>query len=337
MGLRPGVSALVGPSGAGKTTALRVVAGLRRPVRGRVALGEEVWLDTETGVDLPPERRRVGLVFQQLALFPHLTVEQNVVYGPLALGHGRDGVGRANDLMETFGIGHLRSARPGELSGGERQRVALARTLAADPAALLLDEPLSALDPHTKSAVAGELAGHVRGAGLPVLIVSHDFADVLGLADRVSVIEDGTIAQEGSPAELLQAPSSAFVAAFTGVNYLPGLASRRGPLTEVRAAEGGARFVSADPAAGPVGVVVPPWDVELSAARPPGGSALNALMGPVAKVAGVANRIRVTVGSSPPIVAEITEESFRRMRLGPGVVVVATWKATGTRLVPRSE
>ncbi|MBV8257238.1 MAG: ATP-binding cassette domain-containing protein, partial [Actinobacteria bacterium] len=144
-----GTTALVGPSGAGKTSVLRVIAGLVRPPQGRVALGDEVWLDTERGVALPPEERRVGLVFQEYALFPHLSVRRNVAYG----AGGRP----VDELLERFRIAHLADARPGELSGGERQRVALARALARDPEVLLLDEPLAALDAHTRTAVRAEL------------------------------------------------------------------------------------------------------------------------------------------------------------------------------------
>ena len=142
--------ALVGPSGAGKTSVLRSSPGSRGPRRGRVALDDETWLDIAHGVDLPPERRRVGLVFQEYALFPHLTVRRE-----RRLRRART---RVDELLERFRIAHLAGARPGELSGGERQRVALARALARDPAVLLLDEPLAALDAHTKAQVRSELA-----------------------------------------------------------------------------------------------------------------------------------------------------------------------------------
>ena len=147
--------ALVGPSGAGKSSVLRAIAGLLRPERGRIALGETAWLDTETGIDLPPEQRSVGLVFQEYAVFPHLDVRRNVGFG------GRD---RVDELLERFRIAHLANARPGALSGGERQRVALARALARDPAVLLLDEPLAALDTHTRGAVRAGPAPSVRAA-----------------------------------------------------------------------------------------------------------------------------------------------------------------------------
>jgi molybdate transport system ATP-binding protein len=325
--------ALVGPSGAGKTTVLRAIAGSFRPDRGRIAFGEETWLDAERGVSVPPERRRVGMVFQDGALFPHLSVAHNVGYGLRRRGADRGQARRrAGEVLDRFGIAHLAGARPGSLSGGERQRVALARAVASEPVVMLLDEGLGALDPATRARVGGELWTHLRDIGLPAILVSHDFADVVGLADRIAVMEQGRIVQVGTAAELLEAPSSQFVAALTGVNYFVGWASRREDVTEVRS--DGAVFVSTDEATGPVGVVVYPWEVSISTTEPE-GSARNALAGPVRRVAGVGNRVRVIVASSPPIVAEVTDGSVHRMHIEPGVRVVASWKATGTRLVPR--
>jgi molybdate transport system ATP-binding protein len=206
--------------------------------------------------------------------------------------------------------------------------------VAADPAVLLLDEPLAALDPATRARVGGELWTHLADLRLPAILVSHDFTDVVGLADRIAVIEEGRIVQVGTAADLLEAPESPFVAAMTAVNYFPGTATRRGDVTEVRSIIGDAVFVSTDEGAGPVGVVVYPWEVLLSTAVPE-GSARNALAGPVRRISGVGNRVRVTVGSEPSVVAEVTDQSIRRLEIEPGVPVIATWKATGTRLVPR--
>jgi ABC-type sulfate/molybdate transport systems ATPase subunit len=199
--------AIVGPSGAGKSTVLRAVAGLLRPESGRVALDDDVWFDSQTHVDRAPEDRSVGMVFQQYALFPHLSVQKNVEFG---------GKERSAELLERFGIAHLARARPPQLSGGERQRVALARALARSPKVLLLDEPLSALDPQTRDVVRAELVGHLERLALPTLLVSHDVADAVALADRVGVIRDGRIIQLGTPAELAAAPADAFVARVFG-------------------------------------------------------------------------------------------------------------------------
>jgi molybdate transport system ATP-binding protein len=313
--------ALVGPSGAGKSSVLRSIAGLLRPDRGRIALASTAWLDTKTGVDLPPERRSVGLVFQEYALFPHLDVRGNVAFG---------GRARVDELLGRFGISHLAKARPGDLSGGERQRVALARALARDPAVLLLDEPLSALDTHTRGVVRGELAELLAELRLPTLLVTHDFEDAAALADRVGVLVEGRILQLGSAAELLAAPADAFVASFTGANLLHGLA-RPGAdgLTEVVLDSGGSAF-STDAGAGRVGLAVYPWEVALARTEA-ADSALNHLRGEVRSLVTLGNRVRVRVG---PLTAEITSASAERLGLVEGEPVVASFKATATRLVP---
>ncbi len=316
--------AVVGPSGAGKTSVLRVIAGLAAPRRGVVTLDGETWLDTERGISCPPERRRVGLVFQDYALFPHLSVRANVAFG----AGGRP----VDALLERFRMAHLATARPRELSGGERQRVALARALARDPAVLLLDEPLSALDAHTKTEVRHELAELLRELALPTLLVTHDYEDAAALADEVGVLVDGRLRQLGPPADLVARPQDAFVASFTGANLLRGRA-RRGPngLTAIRL-EDGAELFSVEEAEGEVGVVVYPWEVAVARAHEPqADSALNVLRGEVGPLVEVANRVRVRVG---PVTAEVTAASAARLELERGGVAYATFKATGTRLVP---
>jgi len=319
-----GTVALVGPSGAGKTSVLRVIAGLAEPRRGRVSLDGEPWLDTERRVSLPPERRRVGLVFQDYALFPHLSVRANVAFG----AGGRP----VDALLERFRIGHLAATHPPELSGGERQRVALARALARDPAVLLLDEPLAALDAHTKAEVRHELAELLRELALPTLLVTHDYEDAAALADEVGVLVEGRLRQLGPPAELVARPRDAFVASFTGANLLRGRARRGdGTLTAIRL-ESGENLYSADEAEGDVGVVVYPWEVSVARTHAPDAdSALNVVRGQVGPLVEVANRVRVRVG---PVTAEVTAASATRLELEEGGIAYATFKATGTRLVP---
>ena len=193
--------ALVGPSGAGKSTVLRSIAGLHRPDRGRVTLGERSWLDSEAGIDLPPERRDCGYLFQQYALFPHLNAWRNVAFGldDIPRSERRP---RAIELLRQFGAEALADASTRDLSGGERQRVALARALARDPAVVLLDEPLSALDSRTAAAAARELGATLAQTSAPTVLVTHDFTEAALLAGEIAVIDRGRIVQRGTAAEL---------------------------------------------------------------------------------------------------------------------------------------
>ncbi|HZQ81552.1 MAG TPA: ABC transporter ATP-binding protein [Gaiellaceae bacterium] len=313
-------TALVGPSGSGKTTVLRSVAGLVRPEQGRISVDEEPWFDAAQNLHLPPDRRRVGLVFQDYALFPHLTVRANVEYARRR---------RADDYLERFRIAHLAGAKPGELSGGEKQRVALARALARDPQVLLLDEPLAALDAHTRTTVRAELGELLADLGIPVLLVTHDFEDAAALADTVGVIVEGELRQLGAPGELVAAPRDSFVASFTGANVLHGIVEEsRNGTTRVRL-DDGTVVATADDASGRVALAVYPWDITVSA-TPPHDSALNVIYAPIRTVAELGNRVRLTVG---PVSAEITAESRARLKLTPGRLAYATFKATGTRVV----
>jgi molybdate transport system ATP-binding protein len=312
--------ALAGPSGAGKTSILRVIAGLVRPEAGRVALDDDIWVDVSRGLFRRPDERRVGLVFQEYALFPHLSVQANVAYG------GKERVG---ELLERFHISHLAKARPGELSGGERQRVALARALAREPGVLLLDEPLAALDAHTKATVRAELQELLRSFDLPTLIVTHDYEDAAALASTVGVIVDGTLRQVGTPEELVARPKDPFVASFTGANLLRGRADGHDDGLTAVLLDSGERVYSTDQASGEVGVVVYPWDVSVGRVHAD-DSALNLIRGEIESVVRVGNRVRVRVG---PLTAEVTESSADRLELERGGTVFATFKATGTRLI----
>jgi molybdate transport system ATP-binding protein len=325
--------ALAGPSGAGKTSVLRAIAGLLRPARGRVVCDGEPWLDTESRIDVPPERRGCGYLFQEYALFPHLSAWRNVAYGLPRADRRRE---RALELLETFGLGERADARPGALSGGERQRVALARALARQPRALLLDEPLSALDTRTRGRASRELAAALRDAGVPALLVTHDFAEAALLGDRVAVLDAGRIVQDGSARELLAAPASAFVADLTGAVVLTGEA-RSGPdgLTLVRLRGTQADVASTDSGRGEVAVSVHPWEIALGPADvAASGSAQNHLEGAISTVTHVGNRVRVGVEAGQPLVAEVTETAVRELDLRPGARVTATWKAAATRLLP---
>jgi molybdate transport system ATP-binding protein len=320
LGLRLSVGAetvaLVGPSGAGKSTVLRAIAGLRRPDRGRIALGGRAWFDAASKVDLPPERRSVGLVFQEYALFPHMTVRDNVGFG---------GRARVDELLERLAIAHLAQERPAALSGGERQRVAVARALARDPDVLLLDEPLSALDAHTRAVVRGELQDVLGALALPTLVVTHDFHDAAALAGRIGVIVDGRLRQEGTAAELVAHPADAFVASFTGGNLLLGRGDGRAQVT----LDSGAVVRTAEQApSGRVGVAVYPWEVGVALHSP--SDHLNGLPGTVHGIAPDGGRLRLRVGE---VVIELSAEEAERLALEPGTAAWATFPPEAVRIV----
>jgi molybdate transport system ATP-binding protein len=312
-----GPVAIAGPSGAGKSTVLRLIAGLATPTAGVVECHGRRWFGG--GVDLPVERRPVGFVFQDYALFPHMTVRANVAYGARHVD--------VDALLARLGIAQLAAAKPRLLSGGERQRVALARALAREPELLLLDEPLSALDPATRGAVAGELAATLRESGLPALVVTHSFEDAASLADRVVVIERGVVTQDAAPAELVAAPATPFVASFAGANALQGEAHGTRVLLDA-----GGEVRIADPTSGRVSVLVAPWDITL-AREVADDSALNHLNGTIARVVPMGGRVRVVIDSG--VTAEITAESANRLGIRPGQRIVASWKATASRAVTR--
>jgi molybdenum ABC transporter ATP-binding protein len=314
--------ALVGPSGAGKTSMLRAVTGLVRPAAGRIALDDEVWFDSERRLFRRPDERRVGLVFQEYALFPHMTVRENVAYA---------GRRRVDEYLERFRISHLANAHPTELSGGERQRVALARALAREPGVLLLDEPLSALDANTKVTVRGELQELLRELGLPTLLVTHDYEDAASLADEVGVIVDGKLRQLAAPRDLVARPADGFVASFTGANLLRGIAQAQGGMTAITLESGDVIF-STEPANGPVEVVVYPWEVLVGRAHQQ-DSALNVIEAEIRSLVHVGNRVRIRIGE---LTAEVTEASVEKLGLAVGTRAVASFKATGTRLVSRA-
>jgi molybdate transport system ATP-binding protein len=326
--------ALAGPSGAGKTTALRLVAGLERPDRGRVSCGDAVWADSEHGVDVAAERRRCGYVFADHALFGHLPVWRNVAYGLRGLPRAERRA-RADDLLGRFGIAELADRRPASLSNGQRQRVALARALAPEPAALLLDEPLAALDPRTRAAGARELAARLRETGVPAVLVTHDFAEAALLGDDVAVMEGGRIVQRGTASALAAQPASPFVADFTGAVVLTGRArAGEGGLTEVDL-DGGGLAVSTEAATGAVAVSIHPWEIALEPAGAGAtGSARNRLKVEILSVTVVGNRARVGLAAPQPLAAEVAADSVHRLGLAPGDRAIATWKAAATRLLP---
>jgi molybdate transport system ATP-binding protein len=325
--------ALAGPSGAGKTTVLALIAGTIRPDRGWIERDGQVWADTEGSVWRGPEERGCGYVFQDYALFPHLSAWRNVAYG-LRRQPRAERRRIALDLLDRFGLADRAHARPATLSGGERQRVALARALAPEPTTLLLDEPLSALDPRARAGAARELGEILRTLEVPAVLVTHDFNEAAMLGDEVGVIDAGQIIQRGTASELAAAPASAFVADFTGAVVLTGsVAPTTSELTMVDL-DGGGSALSTDCGAGRVALSVFPWEITLR----PGStdaedSAQNALAARVVSVTAVGNRVRVGLAAGQPLVAEVTGKAAAELGLAVGAEVVASWKATATRLV----
>src|SRR5207237_573041 len=215
----PGITILFGPSGAGKSTLLDCVAGLARPDAGKIAIGEEVLFDSEMHVEVPPQKRRVAYVFQTLALFPHLTVEENIEYGLTDIS-GQDRHRRIEEILEAFHIGKLRNQKPAQISGGERQRTALARSLVTEPRLLLLDEPLTGLDAERKAAIVEDLRAWNASKRIPILYVTHNREEVDALGERVIAIDKGRVVGHGAPMEVLDAPRRKRLAQAAGFENL---------------------------------------------------------------------------------------------------------------------
>jgi molybdopterin-binding protein len=280
-----------------------------------VECGGEVWYDGRRST--PVDRRRIGFVFQDYALFPHMSVRTNVAYGARV---------PVDPLLARIGVGHLAKARPGALSGGERQRVALARALARDPNLLLLDEPLSALDPATRGRVAEQLSATLAEAAVPALIVTHSYEEAVSLARRVVVLEQGLITQRGHSSELLREPRTAFIAQFAGLNYLEGTATGRDVLLD-----SGEHIHLAEPATGRIAVLIAPWEIIVTRGPTGDSSAQNNLTAPIGHSLTAQNRVRLGIG---PLTAEITAESSHRLALNPGDTVTASFKSTAIRTIP---
>jgi len=321
--------ALLGPNGAGKTTMLRAIAGLLPVDSGCVALDGEVFDDPRSGTWIPPERRPVGYVFQDHALFPHLTAVENVAFGLRARGvRRREARGRAHEWLERVGAAAHAGARPGALSGGQAQRVALARALAPEPRVLLLDEPLAALDATSRIDTRRELRRHLGGHDGVRIVVTHDPVDAMTLGDRVVVIEAGRVVQAGPLGELRERPRSRYVADLVGVNLYRGAAD--GGL--IRLLEHG-ELVAATEAAGDVFAIVPPRSVALYR-REPEGTPRNVLSGTVEHLDVEGDRVRVIVAGPVPVTAEVTPAAVAELELTPGTSVWASIKATEITVYP---
>ncbi|MFM8237040.1 MAG: sulfate/molybdate ABC transporter ATP-binding protein [Actinomycetota bacterium] len=322
-----GAVAILGPNGAGKTTVLRALAGLQPLARGRIELDGETLEDSDAGISVPTERRSVGFVFPDLRLFPHLDVRDNVAFGMRARGTGRsEARKRADAWLDRLGLAELADRSPAALSGGEAQRVALARTLATEPALLLLDEPLSAVDASTRPATRAVLRAALTDGPAVRVIVTHDPVDAAALADRILVLEAGRIIQTGTLAEITAQPHSPFVADLAGINLLRGEAE--GDLVRL---DGGGQLAAPGAGRGPVFAVFHPRSVALHRS-PPEGSPRNAWATRVETVEPLGDRVRVRLAGPPAVVAEVTMAAVTELGLAPGSRVWAAVKATEVRV-----
>jgi len=319
---------IIGPSGAGKTTILAQISGLLSPDEGHIAVGDRVLYDSSQHINVPPERRHLGYVLQDYALFPHLTVRQNVGYGMSARRLPADTIQRgADEVMAMLGISAMADLKPSRISGGERQRVALARAIAVGGEVLLLDEPLAALDAQTRQSARGDLRRIIHSVGAAAVFVTHDYVDALAFGDTICVMDRGHVVQMGTQQDLLLRPKARFVAEFMGVNFLEGIAEAADHTgtSLVRVADIALRTVAQEP--GEVFLAFSPADVTLSP-EPPSSSALNVLEGRVTAILQLGGRMRVDLDAGIPLVAELTPESVARLNLGIGSKTYASFKAT---------
>ncbi|MDX8028628.1 ABC transporter ATP-binding protein [Lentzea sp. BCCO 10_0856] len=323
LAIEPGeVVALLGPNGAGKTTALRALAGLLDG--GRISVGESTW------DELPAEKRPVGVVFQDYLLFATMSALDNVAFGLRARGTRK---AEANAIalrwLAQVGLAEFAKAKPRTLSGGQAQRVALARALATSPELLLLDEPLAALDAGTRLRVRSDLGRHLQNYPGHTLLVTHDPLDAMVLADRIVILEDGRVVQQGTPREVVRQPRTNYVANLVGLNFYRGTASG----TEVRLDDGGTLTI-AEPAEGPVHVVFPPSAVSLYPEKP-AGSPRNTWQAVVSGIEQHAHTTRVDLDGSPAVLADITTATVAELRLQPGDLLWVSLKATEIHTYPR--
>ncbi|MFJ8792261.1 ABC transporter ATP-binding protein [Streptomyces sp. NPDC102462] len=318
------VVALLGPNGAGKTTALRALAGLAPLTGGHLRL-DGTALDRTA-----PESRPVGVVFQDYLLFPHLSALDNVAFGPRCRGATKaEARALAAAWLDRMGLAEHAGAKPRRLSGGQAQRVALARALATGPRLLLLDEPLAALDARTRLQVRAQLRRHLAEFEAVAVLVTHDPLDAMVLADRLVVVEQGRVVQEGSPTDIARHPRTDYIARLVGLNLYRGRAEGH----TVRL-DGGPAVTTTEDLSGPVFVAFPPGAVTLHRDRPTGSSARNLWRCEVAGLETHGDQLRADLTGELPLAADLTTVAAAELDLRPGAPVWATVKATQTHAYP---
>lgn len=333
---RSHVLVLFGPSGSGKTTVLRCLAGLERPSRGRISFAGETWCDREAGIQASPQARTIGYLFQDYALFPHLTVAGNITYA-LKSFRATERARRVEKMLQLLQLQGLEDRRPAQLSGGQQQRVALARVLVRQPRLLLLDEPLSALDAPTREQVRGELRGILEGLGIPTICVTHDWVEALALGDEVAVMDKGRLLQVGPPDEVFSRPANADVAAIVGVETVVTghIADRKDDLVALDV--GGVRIwaIEASGRGGEFYLCIRAEDVTLEMGTRPSSSARNHLAGRVTDIRPAGPVSRITINCGFALSALVTRQAAQDLHLAPGLPVTATVKASAIHLIPR--
>jgi len=329
------VLVLFGPSGSGKTTILRCLAGLDRPQEGFIRFGAEIWFDAATGVNRSPQARRLAYVAQDYGLFPHLTVEENVRFGMEV--NRSAATPRVESILERVHLGGMAGRLPAQLSGGERQRVALARALARDPALVLLDEPLAALDLPLRDPMRHELRTFLRSIDVPSVIVTHDRVDALAIADQMAVLSGGRIRQIGSVHEVFSRPADVTVAASVGVEtVVPGeVVGLVDGLATIRAGDAQVRAVHSVAIGGPVFVCIRAEDVTLESSLHDGTSARNRWIGRVTSVQPEGAVVRVTIDCGFSLTALLTRPAQEELRVAAGETIAAVVKATAIHLIAR--
>jgi len=323
---------VVGPNGSGKSTLLRAIAGLEPITRGRIALdGRPLADDT---VDLPPQERAIGVVFQDHRLFPHLSVRDNIAFGPRSRGRSRAASRTlADEWLARLDCARLADRRPSDLSGGESQRVALARALAQEPRALLLDEPTAALDAGARIEVRTELARHLAGLDIPTVLVTHDPIEALVMADRLVVLEKGRVAQTGTPQEIAERPLTPYVAGLLGLNLYAG----RPAGDRVVLDGGGAITPRSMPDAERVLVTIPPAAIAVHLNRPENSSPRNVWAGRIASVEPARESVRLRIAGPPDAMVDLTPAAVAALELAPGRDVWLSVKANETDCYPAGE
>jgi molybdate transport system ATP-binding protein len=327
------VLGVLGPNGAGKSTLLSAVAGLTPVCSGRITLAGQVMDDADAGTFIEASRRPVGFVFQDYRLFPHLTVAENVAFSPRARGMGRRAArSAAGHWLDRLGLTGLAHRKPDQLSGGQAQRVALARALAGQPALLLLDEPLSALDAGARLDVQAELKKHLADFTGPCLLVTHDPVEALVLADQLIVLEAGRIVQDGTPAEIARRPATDYVAKLVGLNLYAGHADG----SRVALADGGSFTAAGRGLHGDVLVAVRPSAIVVSSQHPQPSSARNTWPAEITGLTLLADRVRLDLNGRPPALVDVTPAAVAELSLSRGSQVWLTVKATELEVYARA-